>query len=148
MRTGTINIQQLVIYIVIASKMRNIEELVEKHENNKIKWLRLTIDDLFNWNALFEEMLDLRTTLSSQYIENKNSVWNKKSIRWAILRSEINDAGKKKHTESSIEDIIKVEFEEDDRELNVLKTTIEMLTNKITTIPEYINLCKKALPIN
>lgn len=125
-----------------------IDKLTEKHENLKAKWLRLTIDDLFSWNSLLEEMLDLRTSLSSQYIENKNSLWNKKSVRWAILRSEVNEAGKKKHTESWIEDIIKIEFENEDRELSILKTTIEMLGNKIQCVPEYLQLAKRSLPIN
>jgi hypothetical protein len=124
-----------------------IDKLLAEHEQFKSKWLRLNLEDLFNWNMLLEAMMDCRVNSYSKYLEDKNKLENKKAARWAELRSEKTEDGKKKNTESGIEWIIKIEFENEDIELALVKAWIDMLGNKITTIPEYINLAKRCLPI-
>ena len=123
-----------------------IKSLLDRHEEFKLKWLQNNNNTLFDWNKLLEEMRDKRTDINSEFISEKNDIKNRKATRWAELRLETTEAGKKKNTENWIEDILLVEFRDDDIKLEIQKTTIELLTNKIECIPEYINLVKKALP--
>jgi len=131
---------------VLKTDKQTIDLLITRHEEFKVKQRSLSLDDLFEWNSLLELFMDTRTQAQSEYIESKNKLENKVSVRKAVLRNEKDDAGKKKNTESWIDDTVAIEFDEDYVELAIKKTLIEFMTNKITTIPEYINLGKKFNP--
>jgi hypothetical protein len=84
--------------------------------------------------------MDTRTQAKSEYVEQKNTLENNVAIMKAELRLDKDDAGKKKYTESGIDDIVAIHFKKEYTELAVKKTLIEFMENKILTIPEYINL--------
>jgi hypothetical protein len=117
-----------------------IQELLKKHETYKSKGMRLNADDLFERNQVLESLLDLRVEKRSELFERKNELDNKKAIRRIELKDEKDDAGKKKHTENTIDSILMQEFQEQDKEYLLKKAEIEMIENKCQVIPEYINL--------
>lgn len=120
-----------------------VDAILDRHEEYKGKWRQLTLDDLFDWNSLLELFMDTRTQAKSEYVEQKNTLENDVSIFKCTLRNDKDDAGKKKYTESGIDDIVAVQFKEAYTKLAIKKTLIEFMENKILTIPEYINLWKK-----
>ena len=61
------------------------------------------------------------------------------------LKSELDDNNKKKYTESTAEAVIRQEFFQQDLDLSVLKTKIELLQNRTAVINEYINIVKMHL---
>lgn len=125
-----------------------IDKLLVEHENLKQKWLRLNIDDLFTWNTILEAMLDKKTELTSEYLEEKNKLENEKNIKRILYKDQKDDKWKKLHTENTIDSMINIDFWEQDRDMLLMKARIDMLNNKIQVIPEYINIVKKVLTIN
>lgn len=122
-----------------------IQSLIDKHEILKLKWLQLGEQDLFDRVALREEMADCITELRSQYQEQKQQNEVEKGKKMIELKSELDDNGKKKHTESTAEAVIRQEFMQKDMALSVLKTQTELLQNKTWVINEYINIVKMHL---
>ena len=59
------------------------------------------------------------------------------------LKSETDEAGKKKHTESTSDAKIDQEFFEKDQLLASMKLKAELLDNKTGVVIEYINLVKR-----
>lgn len=127
---------------------KNMEELLKRHELLKSKGLKLTADDLFQRNTLLEAILDLRTNKRSERLESRNQLENEKAGRRLMLKEEKTDDWKKKHTENTMDCLIAQEFQEKDQSLSLLKTTIELLENKVAVIPEYIQIGKRFLPTN
>lgn len=122
-----------------------IDALLERHEILKLKWLQLWEQDLFNWVMLWEEMSDCITELRSSYQEQKQSNDKEKGQRMIELKLELDEQGKKKYTESTAEAVIRQEFFQQDLDLSVLKTKIELLQNRTAVINEYINIVKMHL---
>lgn len=122
-----------------------IDTLLERHEILKLKWLQLWEQDLFNWVMLWEEMADCITELRSSYQEQKQANDTKKGQRMIELKAELDDNNKKKYTESTAEAVIRQEFYQQDLDLSVLKTKIELLQNRTAVINEYINIVKMHL---
>ena len=116
-----------------------IDSLLQRHEILKLKWLQLWEQDLFNWVMLWEEMADCITELRSTYQEQKQA---NDTIE---LKAELDDNNKKKYTESTAEAVIRQEFYQQDLDLSVLKTKIELLQNRTAVINEYINIVKMHL---
>jgi len=123
-----------------------MENLLKQHETYKLKGYKLTTEDLFEWNTLLEAMLDLRVEMRSKLFEAKNDLENRKSTRRLVLKDEKDEAGKKKHTENTMDCLIGQEFQEEDQKYLVEKAKLELLENKISVIPEYIQLGKRFLP--
>jgi hypothetical protein len=94
---------------------------------------------------LWEEMADCITELRSSYQEQKQSNDTKKGQRMIELKAELDDNNKKKYTESTAEAVIRQEFYQQDLDLSVLKTKIELLQNRTAVINEYINIVKMHL---
>lgn len=124
-----------------------IDKLLVEHENLKQKWLRLNIDDLFTWNTILEAMLDKKTELTSEYLEEKNKLENEKNIKRILYKDQKDDKWKKLHTENTIDSMINIDFWQQDKDMLLMKARIDMLNNKIQVIPEYINIVKKVLTI-
>ena len=61
------------------------------------------------------------------------------------LKAELDENWKKKYTESTAEAVIRQEFYQQDLDLSVLKTKIELLQNRTTVIGEYVNIVKMHL---
>ena len=122
-----------------------IDALLERHEILKLKWLQLWEQDLFNWVMLWEEMADCITELRSQLQEQKQQNEVEKGKKMIELKAELDENWKKKYTESTAEAVIRQEFYQQDLDLSVLKTKIELLQNRTAVINEYINIVKMHL---
>lgn len=122
-----------------------IDTLLERHEILKLKWLQLWEQDLFNWVMLWEEMADCITELRSQLQEQKQQNEVEKGKKMIELKAELDENWKKKYTESTAEAVIRQEFYQQDLDLSVLKTKIELLQNRTAVINEYINIVKMHL---
>lgn len=122
-----------------------IDTLLERHEILKLKWLQLWEQDLFNWVVLWEEMADCITELRSQLQEQKQQNEVEKGKKMIELKAELDENWKKKYTESTAEAVIRQEFYQQDLDLSVLKTKIELLQNRTAVINEYINIVKMHL---
>ena len=122
-----------------------IDSLLQRHEVLKLKWLQLGEQDLFDRVALWEEMADSITELRSQYQEQKQQNEVEKGKRMIELKAELDENWKKKYTESTAEAVIRQEFYQQDLDLSVLKTKIELLQNRTTVIGEYVNIVKMHL---
>lgn len=119
-----------------------IDSLLQRHEVLKLKGLQLGEQDLFDRVALWEEMTDSITELRSQYQEQKQQNEVEKGKRMIELKAELDENWKKKYTESTAEAVIRQEFYQQDLDLSVLKTKIELLQNRTTVISEYVNIVK------
>lgn len=119
-----------------------IDSLLQRHEVLKLKGLQLGEQDLFDRVALWEEMADSITELRSQYQEQKQQNEVEKGKRMIELKAELDENWKKKYTESTAEAVIRQEFYQQDLDLSVLKTKIELLQNRTTVISEYVNIVK------
>ncbi len=119
-----------------------IDSLLQRHEVLKLKGLQLGEQDLFDRVALWEEMADSITELRSQYQEQKQANEVEKGKRMIELKAELDENWKKKYTESTAEAVIRQEFYQQDLDLSVLKTKIELLQNRTTVISEYVNIVK------
>lgn len=130
--------------------MKNLEEalivsLLTKNEYFKGKWLQLTEDDLFEWIKLQDEINDLAVKLRSRAVEEKMRLDVDKGKRTLELKTESDENGKKKYTESQIDAMIRSEFIEQDLEINYFKTQQDLLSKKSETITEYVNIVKLTL---
>lgn len=121
--------------------MATVEELLERNEAFKIKWLQLTEDDLFNWLVLQDEMITLASNMKSEYLENKLGIDKEKAMRSIELKMK-KDENWKAPTEKRIDAVLKKEFFEKDLEQTVLKNSYELLQGRSSTITEYINIVK------
>ena len=119
-----------------------IDSLLQRHEVLKLKGLQLGEQDLFDRVALWEEMADSITELRSQYQEQRQANEVEKGKRMIELKAELDENWKKKYTESTAEAVIRQEFYQQDLDLSVLKTKIELLQNRTTVISEYVNIVK------
>lgn len=121
----------------------NIQNLLDTHEKFKLKWLQdLTIEDLFEWVKLKEDMVTKLTEMSSYYMETKLELDKKKWEKMIFLKWELDENGKKKYTDTTAQAIINDEFYQDDINQLTLKATIDLLKGKVQNIIEYVNLVK------
>ena len=120
----------------------DIQHLLDTHEEYKRKWLQQNEEGLFNRIVLWEAMLDAITEYKSKYQEDKQQLEIEKGIRRIALKTEIDDKGKKIHTESTCDANINQEFYNKDQDLQATKLVVEQLENKTQVISEYINIVK------
>ena len=121
----------------------NIQNLLDTHEKFKLKWLQdLTIEDLFEWVKLKEDMVTRLTEMSSYYMETKLELDKKKWEKMIFLKWELDENGKKRYTDTTAQAIINDEFYQDDINQLTLKATIDLLKGKVQNIIEYVNLVK------
>lgn len=121
----------------------NIQNLLDTHEKFKLKWLQdLTIEDLFEWVKLKEDMVTKLTEMSSYYMETKLELDKKKWEKMIFLKWELDENGKKRYTDTTAQAIINDEFYQDDINQLTLKASIDLLKGKVQNIIEYVNLVK------
>lgn len=121
---------------------KEIDEMVEQHEVYKLKWFQITDDDLWNWTVLQEKMLDKSLELKSLWMEEKNQCDTDKWIRLVELKSELDENGKKKYTDSTADWVIKQEFKQRETDISIHKLQGELLFQKASAIERYVNLIK------
>lgn len=121
---------------------KEIEKMVEEHEVYKLKWLQLNEDDLWNWTVLQEKMEDKAIELRSLYMEEKNQCDTDKWIRLVELKTELDENGKKKYTDSTADGVIKQEFKQRETDISIHKLQSDLLINKAQAVERYVNLIK------
>ena len=121
--------------------MTNIQELLDKHEAFKLKWLQLTDDDLFNWIALQDTMITEVSNMKSEYLEKKLKYDKEKSIKTLEMKADVDEKWKAP-TDKWIDAVLKQEFFQQDLDQSVLKTSYELLQQKAGTITEFVNIVK------
>lgn len=125
--------------------MVNTQNLIDRHEVFKCKWLQLTENDLFNWVALWEEMLDAWTNLNSEYQEEKQQLEVDKGIEMILLKTMLDNNNKKVHTDTTAEATIKAKFQDREKEVKAIKLKADLIYNKASVCEAYINIVKKVL---
>ena len=118
------------------------ENIAEKHEIMKAKWIDVGTEDLFERVKLNEKASNLYVEWKSLYMEWKILVDDEKWQRMIELKTELDENWKKKHTESTAEATINHEFLETSEKLLELKKGYELLYNIQNNIPEYVNVVK------
>lgn len=122
-----------------------IQEILEKYEAFKKKWLQLNEQDLFDRLELQDVIQDKVIEFKSEYLEEKlvfdRDYWLKmielKEMKW--------DDWKKKYTDVTAKAVCDDEFFQREIELISKKTTYEMLLNKANSVIEYVNVVKLAM---
>ena len=121
------------------------QKLIDRHEVFKAKGLQLTESDLFDWVALWEEMLDAWTLLNSEYQEDKWQLDVDKWVRMIELKTMLTTDNKKVHTDTTAEANIKAEFQDREKEVKAIKLRADLIYNKASVCEAYINIVKKVL---
>ena len=122
-----------------------IQEIIDKYESFKKKWLKLNEQDMFSRLELQDLIQDQVIEFKSEYLEEKLEFDRDYWLRLIELK-EITDVNwKKKYTDSTAKAVCDDEFYERELDLITKKATYEMLTNKANNIVEYINVIKLSL---
>lgn len=118
-----------------------VQLLIDEHEKYKLKWVELTVPDMFNWIELKEKMKIKVIELRSEILETKAWLEKDKAIRTLELKASVDDSGKKP-TEKSIDSTLKLEFGDRENELNALIKYRDLLSELADNVLEYVNVVK------
>lgn len=122
-----------------------IQEIINKYESFKKKWLKLNEQDMFDRLELQDTIQDQVIEFKSEYLEDKLEFDRDYWLRLIELK-EITDANwKKKYTDSTAKAVCDDEFFQRELDLITKKATYEMLMNKANSIVEYINVIKLSI---
>lgn len=133
--------KQSFIFMKNITMEKQIQELIDQHEEFKSKWDSLKVADLEKWLELKESMVVQAINLKSQIVETKATLEKDKAIRTLELKWTVDEKWKTP-TEKSIDSTLKLEFGERDAELNALTKYRELLLEYGNNVLEYINLAK------
>ena len=120
----------------------NLQDLLDRHNIFKAKWLQLNEQDLFDWIVLLEEFLDARVEYRSTYSEDKQQLEVEKGMKRIALKSQLDAKGKKIHTEWTADAIINELFYDKDKLLAATKLSADLVDNKCQVIEQYVNIVK------
>lgn len=123
----------------------NIQEMLDKYESFKLKWLQLNEQDMFDWLALQDEMEYKVIELKSKYAEDELQYKKEYWIRLIEVRQMKDSNGKKLLTVDEAKSVCDKEFYDKELEMIVTKASYENLQNKAKKIVEYINVVKLAV---
>lgn len=121
--------------------MDKTKALLDKHESFKLKGLQLTIQDMFDWVSLKEQMKFRAIEMKSEISEYKRTLEKDKALRTLELKADTDEKGKSP-TEKTIDSKLKLEFEERDRKLDGLNASRDMLLECCENVVEYVNAVK------
>ena len=120
----------------------NVWDLLARHEEFKKKGLQLTVDDLYNWICLQDEIIGVVSQMKAEYSEKKLEQDKEKAVRWIELKAEKDENGKTVNTDKMIEQLLKIEFNTQDLDQLVLKNTYELLQQRGNVITDLVNIVK------
>ena len=120
----------------------NVWDLLARHEEFKKKGLQLTVDDLYNWICLQDEIIGVVSQMKAEYSEKKLEQDKEKAVRWIELKAEKDENGKTVNTDKMIEQLLKIEFSTKDLDQLVLKNTYELLQQRGNVITDLVNIVK------
>lgn len=123
----------------------SIQEILEKYESFKKKWLKLNEQDMFERLELQDVLQDKIIEIKSKYLEDKVIFDRDYWLRLIELKDEKDEKWKKIYTDVIAKSKADVEFFNREVALITAKATYEMLINKANNIVEYINIVKLAV---
>lgn len=123
----------------------SIQEILEKYESFKKKWLKLNEQDMFERLELQDVLQDKIIEIKSKYMEDKIIFDRDYWLRLIELKDEKDEKWKKIYTDVIAKSKADVEFFDREVALITAKATYEMLINKANNIVEYINVVKLAV---
>lgn len=123
----------------------SIQEILEKYESFKKKWLKLNEQDMFERLELQDVLQDKIIEIKSKYLEDKVIFDRDYWLRLIELKDEKDEKWKKIYTDVIAKSKADVEFFDREVALITAKATYEMLINKANNIVEYINIVKLAV---
>ena len=122
--------------------MKEVEEMIKKFEEFKLKWMKINESDIFDWICLQDNMDDKVIELSSQYYLEKEAIeWDTDS-KFLELSSMKTEDWKKMYTDSQSKAMVDQGLRERREKQILLKATIDRLRAKSSKIPDLTNAVK------
>lgn len=125
--------------------MMNIQEIIDKYESFKKKWLKLNEQDMFERLELQDVIQDKVIEIKSKYLEDKLVFDRDYWLRLIELKDMKDDAWKKIFTDATAKAMCDKEFFDRELLLITAKATYEMLLNKANNVVEYVNVIKLSM---
>lgn len=123
----------------------NIQEILEKYESFKKKWLKLNENELFEWIQLQDIIQDKAVEMKSKYLEEKLTFDRDYWLKLIEVKDMKDESWKKIFTDSTAKAFCDNEFFNRELTLITTKATYELLINKANNIVEYVNIVKIAM---
>ena len=123
----------------------NIQEIKDKYESFKLKWFKMTENDLFERLKLQDIIQDKIIELKSEYLESKLEFDRDYWMRIVELKDMKDKDWKKMFTDTTAKAKADEQFYEKECALIQLKLEYENLMNKANNIIEYINIIKLSI---
>ncbi len=123
----------------------NIQEIIDKYESFKKKWLKLNEQDMFDWLELQDVIEDKVIEIKSKYLEDKLVFDRDYWLRLVELKDKKDADWKKIFTDTTAKAYADNEFFERELALITAKATYENLMNKANNVVEYINVIKLSM---
>ena len=122
--------------------MKNIQDLLNRFEEFKKKWLKLNEQDIHDWLSLNDDINDAVIELESKFLEEDNLLDRDIALRLIELKEEKWDDWKKLYTDATAKAICDNEFFDRKIDLIVMKETYKKLMKKSELIEPYTNAVK------
>ena len=123
----------------------NLQEIIDKYESFKLKWLKLNEQDMFDRLELQDIIQDKVIEIKSKYLEDKLVFDRDYWLRIVELKDIKDQQWKKLYTDTTAKAVVDNEFFERELALIAAKATYENLMNKANNVVEYINVIKLAM---
>lgn len=123
----------------------NIQEIIDKYESFKKKWLKLNEQDMFDRLELQDTIQDKVIEIKSKYLEDKLVFDRDYWLRLIELKDQKDKDWKKIFTDTTAKAFVDNEFYERELALITAKATYENLMNKASNVIEYINVIKLSM---
>lgn len=121
--------------------MVNVNELIKKHEDFKAKGFKLSLQEIYDWLALQDDIATAVQQLKAESIQKGADLDKVKNLRLLELKNST-DANGKSYTEKTIDAMIKDETYDEKVKLDTDKTVIELLQKKADNITQLTQLLK------
>lgn len=122
--------------------MEDIQQMIDKHEAFKSKWLKMNEQDIFDWICLQDEMEAKAIELTSKYLLEKEAIENEYDFRFLEMKAKVWDDWKKLYTDKVAESMVAPEFQKRKEDQILLKATIDALRSKASKIEPLTNAVK------
>lgn len=123
----------------------SIQEILDKYESFKLKWLKMTEQDMFDRLELQDVIEDKVIEVKSKYLEDKLVFDRDYWLRIVELKDMKDKEWKKVFTDTTAKACADDEFFERELALITAKATYENLMNKANNVVEYINVIKLSM---
>ena len=121
--------------------MVDVNGLIKKHEDFKAKGFKLSLQEIYDWLALQDDIATAVQQLKAESIQKGADLDKVKNLRLLELKNST-DANGKSYTEKTIDAMIKDETYDEKVKLDTDKTVIELLQKKADNITQLTQLLK------